>query len=154
MNTKITYLYRDASNYKRTGEVVVDGSIMFADLEPFLIEGIYFVPEDVGLEHPGVHFFDAFPTEDDHPYCELDEDESQVRFESTTEPATVDAQDLIERFRTAHAAGWPSGDSWTGTGNSGGHGRHVKKDKCECGAVKIGCGKGSPGHSSWCPWKA
>ena len=31
-------------------------------------------------------------------------------------------------------------------------GRAVPADRCECGAVKIGCGKGSPGHSFWCPW--
>lgn len=29
----------------------------------------------------------------------------------------------------------------------------VKEPSCECGAAKIGCGKGKAGHSSWCPWK-
>lgn len=28
-----------------------------------------------------------------------------------------------------------------------------KDDKCECGAHKLGHARGSPFHSSWCPWK-
>ena len=33
-----------------------------------------------------------------------------------------------------------------------GRGRVIPRDVCECGAAKLGYGKGSAGHSSWCPW--
>ncbi len=141
MDTKITYLYRDASNYKQHGEVVVDGPIAFADLEPYLDDGTYFVPTDVGLDHPGEKFGSRFPSEDDHPYCELDADD----FHPTTEPAIMSAQDLIELFRQAHAAGWPGGGRDLSAGTKG---RVVAKICRRCKATSTGgvycpngCGK-------------
>lgn len=138
-NTKITYLYRDASNYKQSGEVVVRGAITFADLEPYLVEGTDFVPEDVGLSHPGEQFSGSFPTEDDHPYCELNDS-----FEPTTEEGTVDAQVLIDQFRRADAAGWPGGDRDVTPRK----GRVVPRQCKRCGATSTGgvycpngCGK-------------
>lgn len=145
MNTRIRYLYRDASNFKQNGEIVVGGQITFADLEPFLDDGIYFVPEDVGLSHPGERWNTdlglPFPTEDDHPSCELEEGS----FESTNDPAEVDAQVLIDRFRQASAAGWPGLDRNATLAN-----------KCgKCGAISTGgaycpngCGAIRPGATS------
>ena len=107
-NTAITYLYRDASNYKYRETVVVAGPVRFADLQPFLDadagDGNGFCPVDVGLPHPGVQG-EGWPNEDDHCWCELAEDD----FEPTDlAPTHGSATALIEKFRKAHAAGWPA----------------------------------------------
>lgn len=83
--------------------------VLFADLASFLDQGTYFVPEDVGLEHPGEEWPQVgcrYPTEDDHPWCELSED----GFSSTDECGEVRVTDIVECFRVAHALGWPGGD--------------------------------------------
>ena len=52
MNSRIDYLYRDASNYKRFGSVVVEGELLPADWEMIrsrLEMGELFVAEQVGL---------------------------------------------------------------------------------------------------------
>ena len=38
MNTEITYLYRDADNYKQGNTVVVQGELTFEQIEPYLEE--------------------------------------------------------------------------------------------------------------------
>ncbi|HAE38752.1 MAG TPA: hypothetical protein DCG57_08950 [Candidatus Riflebacteria bacterium] len=35
MNTRISYQYRDVSNYKLFNEVVIEGELEFSELEPF-----------------------------------------------------------------------------------------------------------------------
>lgn len=77
-NTRIHYLYRDGSNYKQGHEVIVEGEINWEDIAPKLEEGQYFIASQVGLpdiqllwEEKGF----TFPTEDDHVYCEIEEDD-------------------------------------------------------------------------------
>lgn len=67
MNTKISYLYRDASNYKLFNEVVIAGQLSLEQLKPFLIDEIFFVPEELGLPRLS---FDAH-TLDDHDWHEI-----------------------------------------------------------------------------------
>ncbi|MBP3585213.1 MAG: hypothetical protein J6J59_05960 [Peptococcaceae bacterium] len=70
LNTKIEYLYRDASNYKIYNECVVKGILTAEQREEIvdcLSEGEYFIPSQVGL--PEKRFDDW--TEDDHPWFEL-----------------------------------------------------------------------------------
>lgn len=83
MNTKIYYLYRDASNYKQNNEIVVEGEFTEEQVNSIIASlevGEYFIPENVGWE------CERFVEwgEDDHPYCEIDEN----CFELTNEPAT------------------------------------------------------------------
>ena len=52
VNTKISYLYRDADNYKMRHEVVIAGSMSEEQekaIEDSLDEGVYFIPSQVGL---------------------------------------------------------------------------------------------------------
>ena len=52
MNTKIEYLYRDASNYKKTNQVIVSDTFDEAQKESIqdcLFEGEYFIPRQVGF---------------------------------------------------------------------------------------------------------
>jgi hypothetical protein len=97
MNMRITYLYRDASNYKQSESIVVLGKITFADVEPYLDEGEYFIPGQVGLADLH-HRFGKKLTMDDHPWQELNEG----GFEATNDPPTLSmtAEQLLERFQT------------------------------------------------------
>jgi hypothetical protein len=105
MNTRIHYLYRDASNYKQGNEIIVIGELRFAELEPLLDDG-GFAPEDVGLFHPG-HQLTKFPGNDDHCWCELEEEDVELTDDKPT-MNELTAQTLLERFRKAHADGWPA----------------------------------------------
>ena len=74
MNTLLEYLYRDASNYKQHGSVVLQGAISLKDIRPLLIDGEYFIPSQAGLPDLRPQFkvqgFD-YPTGDDHEWHEI-----------------------------------------------------------------------------------
>ena len=74
MNTLLEYLYRDASNYKQHGSVVLQGGISLKDIRPLLIDGEYFIPSQAGLPDLQHRFKDQgfeYPTEDDHAWHEI-----------------------------------------------------------------------------------
>ncbi len=89
-NSLLEYMYRDASNWKFHGEVVVAGHLAISDLEPFLADGEFFVPEDVGLAalRPSV------TNEDDHIYHSIESIEPSDRPVSG-----ISATNLIAAFR-------------------------------------------------------
>lgn len=99
MNTEVSYLYRDAHNYKNQTSVVVEGEVQFSDIVPYLSEDKYFIPVQVGLE--GLNGYDA---ETDHPWHEIDPDD----FELTRAKPTIDltAAELVANFKKAHQDGW------------------------------------------------
>lgn len=74
MNTLLEYLYRDASNYKQHGSVVMAGALSLKDIRHLLIDGEYFIPLQAGLpdlQHKfGEQGFE-YPTEDDHAWHEI-----------------------------------------------------------------------------------
>ena len=52
-NTALTYLYRDADNYKATRTVILSGALQPGDLEKIfsgLDDGLWFIPSQVGLD--------------------------------------------------------------------------------------------------------
>jgi hypothetical protein len=105
-NTRIDYLYRDASNWKYGGNVIVAGKLTFNDLLPYLDEDTYFCPKDVGLPHPGENA-PSWPSSDDHVFCEL----TDLDLAPTSDPVTdvnLTAQELLARFKKASEAGWPA----------------------------------------------
>lgn len=100
VNTKISYLYRDADNYKVRHEVVIAGSVSEEQekaIEDSLNEGVYFIPSQVGL--PDDRFGNV--TEADHPWFEW------VGVEPTADRPTlhVTAEELTAKFVDA-ANGW------------------------------------------------
>ena len=100
VNTKISYLYRDADNYKMRHEVVIAGSMSEEQekaIEDSLDEGVYFIPPQVGL--PDDRFGSV--TEADHPWFEW------VGVEPTADRPTlhVTAEELTAKFVDA-ANGW------------------------------------------------
>ena len=98
MNTKITYLYRDACNYKTWGEEVIRGTLTQKQLTPYLIDSEFFIPHDIGL-----------PDLQPHPWTEDDHDLHTIeKLEATEEKATVsyNAATLMMYFRRARAGEW------------------------------------------------
>ena len=110
INTRITYLYRDASNYKKHNEIVVKGELSQAQADYILSQCLndycedeemgYFIPEQLGL--PAERFDDL--TGDDHCWFEL----WSGFAEETTALPTVDisADELARKFQEAKRNGW------------------------------------------------
>lgn len=95
-NTKINYLYRDASNYKVRNSCVINGVLSKDQMKTILSclhEGEYFIPSLVGL--PEVKF-DEYDPEDDHEWFEL----SEFSFEISRARADISltTQDLVAAF--------------------------------------------------------
>ena len=66
-NSKIYYLYRDASNYKVYHEVTIYGTLTLDELSPYFYDHQFFIPSKVGFED-----LQAQPlTFDDHIWHEL-----------------------------------------------------------------------------------
>lgn len=66
MNTKISYLYRDADNYKRYNECIVAGTLSANQICTILDccdMGEYFIPGQVGLPE---RRFDPYDPQADH----------------------------------------------------------------------------------------
>ncbi|WP_191396168.1 hypothetical protein [Flavonifractor sp. An306] len=102
MNTKINYLYRDASNYTVSNSCVIRGTLTEDQKRTILSvldEGEYFIPHAVGMPE---RKFDT-ETEDDHPFFELTESD----FEQTNERPTMDitGEALAKRFVSASMDG-------------------------------------------------
>lgn len=98
MNTRFEYQYRDGHNYKQYNEVVIGGEFTLGQLRPYLYEGAFFVPSEVGLNDLQEEPYGAC----DHVWHEL------VSAEPTEDVATVElrAKELVARFRAAGAVGW------------------------------------------------
>ena len=74
INTRISYLYRDADNYKMQNSCVIMGVIteaQIAEIISCLDCGEYFIPRQVGLPEKR---FDRFDEEADHCWFELSAD--------------------------------------------------------------------------------
>lgn len=95
MNTKISYLYRDASNYKVPNECIVRGLLTDEQTKAILdcLDSDNFIPSQVGLPE---RRFDRFDPEEDTCWFELYES----GFEPTDAEATVDlsVDELVSRF--------------------------------------------------------
>lgn len=95
MNTRISYLYRDASNYKVPNECIVRGLLTDEQTKAILdcLDRDKFIPSQVGLPEKR---FDRFDPEEDTCWFELYES----GFEPTDAEATVDlsVEELVSRF--------------------------------------------------------
>lgn len=95
MNTKISYLYRDASNYKQHNEVIVHGTFTEEQIDTIiecLDSGEHFIPKQIGF--PKKRFEEI--TEDDHCWFELSRD----CFEETDAEADIEMspEEVVARF--------------------------------------------------------
>jgi hypothetical protein len=71
VNTKIDYIYRDASNYKAYPEddVIVSGELSESDSIPHTREDNRFIPADIGLPELQSQL-EGYPSVDDHIWHE------------------------------------------------------------------------------------
>ena len=96
MNTELSYLYRDASNYKQHETVVFCGSLTSSqknEIKSYLDKGEYFIPNNIDLEDLQYRF--DKPSNDDHPWHEL------LSLEDTNDEVTeiMTADGLLNGFR-------------------------------------------------------
>jgi hypothetical protein len=116
-NTAFCYKYCDGNNNKRGERIVLQGTITFEQLVPYLDEGEYFIPGQVGLEDLQ-HSFTSKSPGADHPWHRVYESD----ITPTDEPSTVQitAQALLAAFQ---AVTWDASYIWEGgvapqTGNT------------------------------------
>ena len=106
---RFVYLYRDASNYKQHGEVILPNETLLTieevdqQIRSFLSDGLFFIARQVGVEE---RFF-AVVNEDDHPWHEY------VSIEATTDPTfdPVPGQkrnisNFLKELAQANHTGW------------------------------------------------
>lgn len=97
MNTRIVYLYRDASNYKVRNTAVIRGELSEADQQTILScleDGEYFIPSQVGLDEERF----GSKTEDDHAWFELEPGFAEP---TNAVPCDLDCARLVANFMAA-----------------------------------------------------
>lgn len=101
MNTRLSYLYRDASNYKQAASVVLAGPTGAADralIASRLDQGEWFIPSEVGLRDLQRDFQSGNKLyADDHVWHELD---VTIGIAATADAPTVAMSwgELVARF--------------------------------------------------------
>jgi len=102
-------MYRDASNYKQHGEVILPNKTQRTveevdqQIHSFLSDGCFFIAQQVQLEE---RFF-AVVNEDDHPWHEF------VQVEATADPVfdpvpeeKRDITQFLQELEQTHQTGW------------------------------------------------
>jgi hypothetical protein len=107
-NTLFNYLYRDAGNYKRWGEIVFAGAPSDAftlRLKKVLYDGALFIASQVNV--PDVSF-EASGTDprdnDDHPWHEFSSMENSSQ--PPNDPSKRTIEELVGQFERAAKDGW------------------------------------------------
>lgn len=98
MNTIFSYMYADACNYKIYKDVVIGGELEFSDIEPYLHEGEFFIPSEIGLD-------DLQPTPlttHDHIWHSI----CNLSASNINSNCTIDSAQLIKRFLIASENRW------------------------------------------------
>ncbi len=108
-NVRFVYMYRDASNYKHHGEVILSNETLLTveevdkQIHSLLSDGLFFIARQVQVEE---RFFDVV-SEDDHPWHEF------VMVEATTDPTfdpvpeqKRDISKFLKELEQAHHTGW------------------------------------------------
>lgn len=100
--TAFEYRYRDASNYKVSGRILLDGQLSKSDraqITSKLHDGEFFIAEQVGIPplYQALYELSDGPTDDDHAWHEFDAivDEPSVN----DEILWGSAADLVSRFQ-------------------------------------------------------
>lgn len=94
---EVTYLYRDASNYKYWGSFKIRGVLAVDELRPHMLMNDYFVPEAVGIRS----LTPSERNDDDHDLHEIIAIEPAV-----TGPYAFTAADLVMSFQRQNSIGW------------------------------------------------
>lgn len=105
-NTEITYMYRDAANYKESKSVVVEGRVtehqakaIAACCEKITESRFYFIPGQVGLDDLQEGKWD---NDLDHPYHTI----TSIRCTDLNALGAMTMNDLVAAFIKTASAGW------------------------------------------------
>jgi hypothetical protein len=102
MNFRFVYLYRDAGNNKKWGEIVFSNSLEneYTDVEvcirKYLIQGEYFVAKEIDL--PDLHF-EIYDSDEDHEWHEFHS--CLETMDSPTDSRGRTIADLIQALKSA-----------------------------------------------------
>jgi hypothetical protein len=108
-NIRLVYLYRDASNFKQHGEVILSNESQLTveeidtQVRALLSDGLFFIARQLQLEE---RFF-AVVNEDDHPWHEYVQVE--VTTDTTFDPVPESKRDIsqfMKELEQAHHSGW------------------------------------------------
>jgi hypothetical protein len=109
-NTEFQYLYRDASNYKSHGSIVLRGAcddpLLLPRMKKALDAGTYFIPAQIDIPPIDFETTGEFPAnDDDHPWHEFD------AWEATDDEATDPRSpaEFVAAVERAGREGWDSG---------------------------------------------
>lgn len=96
MNTRLGYRYTDKTNCKQYTSVILEGTLDWGQIEPYLANQGFFIPGQVGLEDLQHRF--ALPGSD-HPWHQI----LPVDIRATELPPTMsfNTDELARRFATA-----------------------------------------------------
>ena len=96
-DTIINYMYRDAGNYKFYGDFCLSGILTMKEIEPYLINGEYFVPTEIGLPSLVPEKMNS----DDHLLHEF------VSFSYSISTGHIMSKaEFIRLVKNAHTTGW------------------------------------------------
>lgn len=95
--TLLTYLYRDASNYKFRGEISLLGELRIRSIKRYLFDDEFFIPEKIGM----TSLRPKTLNEDDHLLHSI---EDCIEVESNEFQMT--ATEFQSRVRRASRQGW------------------------------------------------
>jgi hypothetical protein len=93
VNTRIAYRYTDKTNCKQYTSIILEGSLTWGQIEPYLAKNGYFIPGQVGMEDLQYRF--ALPGAD-HPWHQILIDDLKTTELPPTVPFNTD--ELARRF--------------------------------------------------------
>jgi hypothetical protein len=108
--------YRDAGNWKTWQTYVVEGELIYGEIEPYLESKEFFIGKDVQMEDlvfkAKERTGNDFLSQDDHPWQGLDEvrpaTEAEALQAKEEHRFLGGAEELLQRFKKAQKANWPS----------------------------------------------
>lgn len=102
--TTVGYMYRDESNFKVDGRIVLSGQItpqQVDQLRTSLHQGEQFIPTQVGLPHLGsTAEWPSFPSDDDHVWHEMNLDDIVTREVMTCVQPVSSVEEFVAAMTT------------------------------------------------------
>ena len=93
MNTRISYMYRDANNYKVSTHVILEGELSKSQIKKMLdlTKGGDFIPSQVDLDdlQDGLQCYDSKDWGEDHCWHEIEEDSFSLTNDAPTTQMTA-----------------------------------------------------------------
>lgn len=107
LSTKFEYLYRDASNYKAFGHVLLEGVLSVAEREEIIARlegGEFFIAEQIGVPTLYEMLYESTggPTASDHCWHEFDQLSDEVVIKDG-DRIWGSVEELLAKFRSVRA---------------------------------------------------